>query len=43
MWVEVKYRTHRPGLLVRQGRQYVISIEYAAGYAGYVSTLALVD
>ena len=25
-WVEVRYRTHRSGLLVRQGRLYVISI-----------------
>ena len=27
VWVEVKYRTHRPGLLVRQGRRYVISFD----------------
>ena len=25
-WVEVRYRTHRSGLLVRQGRLYVISV-----------------
>ena len=27
MWVEVRYKTHRPGLLVRQGRRYVISVD----------------
>ena len=26
VWVEVRYRTHGPGLLVRQGKQYVISV-----------------
>ena len=26
MWVEVRYKTHRLGLLVRQGRLYVISV-----------------
>ena len=27
VWVEVRYRTHRAGLLVRQGRRYVISVD----------------
>ena len=27
MWVEVKYRTHRPGLLVRQGKRYDIYVD----------------
>ena len=27
VWVEVRYRTHRPGLLVRQGRLYVIYVD----------------
>ena len=30
MWVEVRYRAHWPGLLVRQGRQYVISADSLA-------------
>ena len=27
MWVEVRYRTHRPGLQVRQDRRYVIYVD----------------
>ena len=27
MWVEVRYRTHRPRLLVSQGRRYAISVD----------------
>ena len=27
VWVEVRYRAHRPGLLVRQDKRYVISID----------------
>ena len=27
VWVEVRYRAHRPGLLVRQGKRYVISTD----------------
>ena len=33
MWVEVRYRTHRPRLLVKQGRRYVI----------YVGSLGICD